>query len=120
MQALVLYGCCMSARRLRVTMVIMDILDVLVNTPPDDLPWGLRLCEQTGYGSGTIYPALDRLMKAGWICGHWEEPAPEDRPPRRFYELTSVGREQYFAAVRARDERRASWRQPLLGPGGAS
>ncbi len=120
MQARVFYSRRMSAGRLRVTMVIMDVLDVLMNAPRDDPPWGLRLCEQTGYGSGTIYPALDRLMKAGWIRSHWEEPAPDDRPRRRFYELTSTGREQYYAAVRARDERHASWRQPLLHPGAAS
>jgi hypothetical protein len=47
--------------------VIMDVLDVLTNSPPGNPAWGLRLCEQTGYGTGTIYPALERLMKAWWI-----------------------------------------------------
>ena len=70
----------MSAPKIRLTAVIMDVLDVLTNSPPDDPAWGLRLCEVTGYGTGTIYPALDRLMKAGWITDHWEDPPPEDRP----------------------------------------
>ena len=35
----------------------MDVLDVLTNSPSDDPAWGLRLCEVTGYGTGTIYPA---------------------------------------------------------------
>ena len=107
----------MSAPKIRLTAVIMDVLDVLTSSPPDNPAWGLRLCEQTGYGTGTIYPALDRLMKAGWISDHWEDPPPEDRPRRRFYEMTSTGREQYAAALRARDERRASWLRPAPRPG---
>jgi len=104
-----LYRFPMSATKIRLTAVIMDVLDVLTNSPPDNPAWGLRLCQQTGYGTGTIYPALDRLMKAGWISDHWEDPPPEDRPPRRFYEMTSTGREQYTAALRSRGERRAAW-----------
>ena len=56
-------------------MVILDILDVVMNASTDDPVWGLKLCEQTGHGTGTIYPALDRLLQAGWIKDKWEEPA---------------------------------------------
>ena len=107
----------MSATKIRLTQAVMDILDVLTNSPLDNPAWGLRLCQQTGHGTGTIYPALDRLMKAGWISDHWEDPPPEDRPPRRFYEMTSTGREQYAAALRKRDERRAAWLRPSANPG---
>jgi PadR family transcriptional regulator, regulatory protein PadR len=107
----------MSAPKIRLTAVIMDVLDVLASSPSDDPAWGLRLCEVTGYGTGTIYPALDRLMKAGWITDHWEDPPPGDRPPRRFYEISSTGREQYTAAVRAHSERRANWFRPAPGTG---
>jgi PadR family transcriptional regulator, regulatory protein PadR len=103
----------MSTPKIRLTAVIMDVLDVLTSSPSDDPAWGLRLCEVTGYGTGTIYPALDRLLKAGWITDHWEDPPPADRPPRRFYEITSVGREQYAVAVRERRERRAAWVRPV-------
>ena len=51
----------------------MDILDVLTNSPPDNPAWGPQLCEQTGYGTGTIYPALDRLLQAGLIEDRWED-----------------------------------------------
>jgi len=107
----------MSATKIRLTAVIMDVLDVLTSSPSDNPAWGLRLCEVTGYGTGTIYPALDRLMKAGWISDYWEDPPPEDRPRRRFYEMTSTGREQYAAALRGRRERRAAWLHPALRTG---
>lgn len=105
----------MSPPRIRMTMVIMDILDVLMNTPPEDPAWGLRLCEQTGRGSGTIYPALDRLMKAGWIEDHWEDPAPAGRPRRRFYTITSAGRTAHAAALRGPANRRLRWAQQAGG-----
>jgi DNA-binding PadR family transcriptional regulator len=100
-------------------MVIIDVLDIIASSPPDNPAWGLRVCEQTGYGTSTVYSALDRLMKVGWISDRWEDPRPQDRPPRRFYEITSTGREQYAAALRARDERRAGWLRPAPGTGGA-
>lgn len=112
-----LYGFRMSARRLRMTMVIMDVLDVLMNAPPDDQIWGLKLCEQTGHGTGTIYPALDRLMQARWIEDRWEEPPPADRPRRRYYTITSAGRAAYHEAIAAREARRMAWARPGLRAG---
>ncbi len=109
MQVRRLYSCRMSAVRLRVTMVIMDVLDVLMNAPPDDQVWGLRLCEQTGHGTGTVYPALDRMLQAHWIEDRWEEPPPADRPRRRYYTVTADGRAAYHEAVAARSARRMAW-----------
>ena len=79
----------MTAAPIRVSMVVLDILHAVENTPSDVPSWGLRLCEQTGYGGGTVYPALDKLLKAGWIADTWEEPQPADRPRRRYYSLTA-------------------------------
>jgi PadR family transcriptional regulator PadR len=110
----------MSALKVRLTTVIMDVLDILTNSPPDDPAWGLRLCEVTGYGTGTIYPALERLMDAGIIVDHWEDPPPADRPRRRYYELTSTGREWFAAAMRTREERRANWFRPVRQAGATS
>jgi PadR family transcriptional regulator PadR len=95
--------------RVRITAVVLDILDVLANAAPDHPAWGLRLCEQTGHGSGTIYPALDRLMKVGWIEDHWEQEEPKDRPKRRYYTITAAGRAAYMNAITARQRRRAAW-----------
>lgn len=99
----------MSATKIRLTAVIMDVLDVLTSSPSDNPAWGLRLCEQTGHGTGTIYPALDRLLQAGWITDHWEEPPPADRPRRRYYTVTAGGRTAYHEAVAARSARRTAW-----------
>jgi DNA-binding PadR family transcriptional regulator len=99
----------MAMQRVRLTMVVVDMLDVIMSAPTDDPAWGLRICERTGRGSGTIYPALDRLIKAGWIADRWEDPAPADRPRRRFYEITPAGREEYAAVLASRANRRAAW-----------
>lgn len=108
----------MSAPRIRVTLVIMDVLDAIMGASPDDPAWGLRICEMTGHGAGTTYPALDRLMKAGWIEDHWEDPAPADRPRRRFYTITSVGRAGYTSAEQDRARRRLAWAKPGMTAGG--
>jgi DNA-binding transcriptional regulator PaaX len=110
----------MGTARVRVTLVIVDVLGVIMGASPDDPAWGLRICEATGHGPGTTYPALDRLMKAGWIEDHWEDPAPADRPRRRFYTITSVGRAGYAEALEARPGLRLAWAKPGTAPGGAA
>jgi DNA-binding PadR family transcriptional regulator len=43
---------------------------------------------------GTLYKALDRLERAGYLQSRWEDPfigAGEGRPRRRFYRLTLAG-----------------------------
>ena len=110
----------MSAPAIRLTAVIMDVLDVLTNSPPDDPAWGLRLCEVTGYGTGTIYPAVDRLLKVGWIEDRWEDPHPADRPRRRYYFITSAGRAAYQEAMATRAARRTAWSARALRTGGAA
>jgi PadR family transcriptional regulator, regulatory protein PadR len=110
----------MSATKIRLTAVIMDVLDVITSSPPDNPAWGLRLCEATGYGTGTVYPALDRLLKAGWIEDRWEDPAPADRPRRRYYVITSVGRAAYKQAQSARAARRKAWTSRAMPAGGTA
>jgi PadR family transcriptional regulator, regulatory protein PadR len=110
----------MSGTRIRFTAVIAEILDCLVESPVDDPPWGLRLCEQTGFGTGTTYPALDRLMKAGWIEATWEDPPPPDRPRRRYYRISSAGRAALEEENAARAARRARWTDRALPAGGTA
>jgi PadR family transcriptional regulator PadR len=113
----------MTAAAIRVSMVVLDILDAIAATPADDPAWGLRLCNQTGYSTGTVYPALDKLLKAQWITDRWEEPQPADRPRRRYYSLTDDGRAAYRQALAARQARRSAWlttAPPRQAPSGAT
>lgn len=105
----------MNAQSVRLTMVVTDVLDVIMSSPDDSPAWGLRICELTGYGTGTVYPALDRLAKAGWIADRWESPAPADRPRRRFYAITAAGRAEYAAVLAGRTSRRTAWVRATAG-----
>jgi PadR family transcriptional regulator, regulatory protein PadR len=62
--------------------------------------YGLQLMQSTGLPSGTLYPIMVRLERAGWVKSRWEDidPIVEGRPCRRYYRLTSDG------AVHARRE----------------
>ena len=43
---------------------------------------------------GTLYKALERLERAGYLESRWEDPhaaASDGRPRRRFYRVTAVG-----------------------------
>jgi DNA-binding PadR family transcriptional regulator len=42
-------------------------------------------------GYGTLYRALARLERAGYLESRWEASAPEGRPRRRLYSLTAAG-----------------------------
>ena len=63
---------------------------------------GFDLMDETGLPSGTVYPALSRLERDGLVTSHWENARiaqKEKRPPRRYYELTSDGRERLAEAL---------------------
>ena len=55
---------------------------------------GAEIGRATGLASGTLYPLLIRLEKAGWLTSAWEVADPQalGRPRRRFYRLTAVGK----------------------------
>lgn len=45
---------------------------------------------------GSLYPALHRLERAGWIASRWET-APGGARELKFYRLTATGRRQLRA-----------------------
>jgi transcriptional regulator len=51
---------------------------------------------------GSLYPALERLQRKGWIRSEWR--VTENNRRARYYELTSAGRRQ-LARERAQWER---------------
>jgi PadR family transcriptional regulator PadR len=55
---------------------------------------GFQIMEAVGLASGTVYPALRRLENAGLIRSRWERETvarSEQRPARRYYQLTREG-----------------------------
>jgi DNA-binding PadR family transcriptional regulator len=65
---------------------------------------GFDIMDATDLPSGTIYPILRRLDEDGLVRSRWEREAvarKEQRPPRRYYELTAAG-ETRLGEARAR------------------
>ena len=55
---------------------------------------GFDILDATGLPSGTVYPILRRLERERLVSAAWEEATiahQEQRPPRRYYELTAAG-----------------------------
>jgi DNA-binding PadR family transcriptional regulator len=55
---------------------------------------GFDIMDATGLPSGTVYPILRRLDAEGYVRSRWEKDGMarrEQRPPRRYYELTAGG-----------------------------
>lgn len=83
--------------------------------------YGFDIIDSTGLPSGTVYPALARLERDGYLKSAWEDEAAaheDGRPARRYYRLTAAG-------VRALDESTARYaalfpplaRRLVRGPG---
>jgi PadR family transcriptional regulator, regulatory protein PadR len=45
---------------------------------------------------GSLYPALHRLERKGWVLSKWEQ-APDKNREFRYYRLTAAGRKQLLA-----------------------
>ena len=57
---------------------------------------GFDIIDATGLASGTVYPILRRLEQERLVSARWESVTvarEEQRPPRRYYELTAAGQE---------------------------
>jgi PadR family transcriptional regulator PadR len=64
--------------------------------------FGLDAMEVTGLPSGTVYPALRRLERDGLVVSKWEleeEASAQQRPARRYYEVTQSGKAAALAAT---------------------
>lgn len=68
---------------------------------PDARHWGYDLTKRATVRSGVLYPILSRMLDEGWLSDGWEDPATiqQKRPPRRYYELTTEGREALTALL---------------------
>jgi PadR family transcriptional regulator PadR len=46
---------------------------------------------------GSLYPALHRLERKGWVVARWEPAAKDSKRKLKFYRLTPSGRKQLSA-----------------------
>jgi PadR family transcriptional regulator, regulatory protein PadR len=56
--------------------------------------YGFDIMDASGLPSGTVYPILRRLEDAGLLRSRWEKietARDEQRPPRRYYQITGAG-----------------------------
>lgn len=62
--------------------------------------WGYDLGKRARVRSGVLYPILQRLLDEGWLSDGWEtEDEAIGRPPRRYYELTDLGRRELGGVI---------------------
>lgn len=80
------------------------LLAAMLQAPNADW-YGLELVRDSGLKSGTVYPALAGLERAGLLESHWEsvDPRAAGRPRRRIYRLVGTRLGDADAYVRAFD-----------------
>ncbi len=88
----------MHENRIDMPQGTVDLLILRVLTLGSQHGWGIservqqmsddRLCIQ----QGSLYPALHRLERRGWIKAHWG--ASENNRRAKYYELSKSGRRQ--------------------------
>lgn len=76
---------------LRLTPALRAVLECL--TEADAEMWGLLISTETGRPTGTIYPLLERLERAGFLQSRWETDIDRPGPRRRLYSLLPAGRQ---------------------------
>ena len=96
----------------RLTVPVLQVIDLLLAEPDRDDWFALEICRQTGLGSGTVAQILFRLQGWGWVTSRWEDAAGahrRGRPRRRFYRLTGEGAAAARQVMRRRFPRLAGW-----------
>lgn len=90
------------SQRPKMTTATMDVLEFLLEGTGK--LYGLKVAQGTGLMTGTVYPILARLEKAGWVTSAWEDDqGPDVRGSRRrFYTLTPMGRAEAKTVLEAR------------------
>ncbi len=84
----------------QLTKQTLKVLIALLQDPRDELS-GAQIRKSAGLHTGTLYPILLRLERAGWLESRWEVEDPQSlgRPRRRYYRITALGVQQARAAV---------------------
>jgi PadR family transcriptional regulator PadR len=109
------------SRQPRMTLQTLAVLHVLLEQPAVK-HYGLEIAREAGLPTGSIYPILARLERAGWLTSAWEQldPVAEGRPPRRYYRLSTAGAERAHNELALAQRTFSLTREPLPRPGTAS
>jgi PadR family transcriptional regulator, regulatory protein PadR len=83
----------------RLTHQTLKVLRVFMANPKDGVA-GADIARSTKLMSGTLYPILSRLEKAGCLASEWENVDAKEvgRPRRRLYKITGEGQNLALAA----------------------
>jgi PadR family transcriptional regulator PadR len=74
----------------RMSIIAVSVLQAIA----DGFEYGFDIIDSTNLPSGTVYPALSRLERDGFVRSAWEDERrahEEGRPARRYYRLTAPG-----------------------------
>jgi PadR family transcriptional regulator PadR len=91
------------AKSLDVMQGTLDLLILKALSVDSEHGWGIsaRIAQMSEdvllIGQGSMYPALHRMEKRGWVNSHWR--TTENNRIARFYQLTTEGRHALAAAV---------------------
>lgn len=82
---------------------LSHVAAVILQAIANGYRYGFDVMDVTGLPSGTIYPALRRLEEMGLVKSNWEKEKiaqREQRPPRKYYEVTAAGERALAGAVK--------------------
>ncbi|WP_159080798.1 PadR family transcriptional regulator [Nocardia suismassiliense] len=87
---------------MRLTQSFVRVAAEFVRAPDID-HWGYRLVRNANQTSAVVYPMLAKMVALHWVSEFREDPATitESRPPRRYYRLTELGRDELVGKLRA-------------------
>jgi PadR family transcriptional regulator, regulatory protein PadR len=90
----------MAVDQPRMTAQTLKVLGAFLSSHRDEP--GVEIGRAAKLSSGTLYPILHRLERAGLLDSRWEveDPRSLGRPRQRFYRLTGVGARRAKTAFR--------------------
>jgi DNA-binding PadR family transcriptional regulator len=100
----------MMNQQIRPSAATLKVLSAFLEELPKPLA-GSDIFRKKGVMSGSLYPILSRLEKAGWVSSEWEQldPREEGRPRKRLYHLTALGERCAHDAFREVMPLREQW-----------
>ena len=76
--------------QIRITTQTLLVLEHFVSKPSVSIH-GFEIIDATDLQSGTVYPVLARLERAGWLSSEWDTDPDARGARRRLYRVTPDG-----------------------------